>query len=115
MPGAASGCLTCLLVLLLATGIKHRCGRRMALCDLLGRDGGAFLGEQRQPGAVLRVAALAADLTPASLPGFASMSLVPGSSLVSTSHHVSGLAGSGVQTPRSSLLGGVQYLQGKKV
>lgn len=53
MPGVASGCLTCLLVRLLATGIKHRCGRCMALCDLLGRDGGAFLGEQRQPGAVL--------------------------------------------------------------
>lgn len=44
VPGAASGCLTCLLVQLLVTGIKQRCGGCLAVCDLLGRCGGGFGG-----------------------------------------------------------------------
>lgn len=62
MPGAASGCLTYLLVQLLMTGVKHRCGRCMAVCDLLGRDGGGFWGEQCKMGQVLHISALAAVL-----------------------------------------------------
>lgn len=63
MPGAASGCLACLLARLLVTGTKHRCAACMTVYDLLGRDTGDLgMGAIASAGAVPHVAALAAAL-----------------------------------------------------
>lgn len=51
-----------LLVQLLMAGVKHRRGRSMAVCDLLGRDGGGFWGEPCKTGQVLHVSNLTAVL-----------------------------------------------------
>lgn len=62
MPGAAPGCLTVSPSGAVADGWSEAGVAEVWLCDLLGRDDGAFWGQRCKTGQVLHVSALTAVL-----------------------------------------------------